>query len=404
MNILYIAYSCSPYYGSEDKIGWNVPLECAKTNQVFVITKEEHRADIESFLAKEPLNNISFSFVDIPAVYKKLFKGFLYSGRLNIWHRRAYRVARRICKEQNVQIIHQITPIEFRSIGNYGKIPATKFVCGPLGGGEFLPEGLADYARGNEFPERIRKIANGLARFLCKTTGKLQNCDYVMFANRETKAYLSDVVSGQNEIYFDNGLRKEEIRSQQMRDRKENGCVFLAAGRMIYRKGYAFLLDALERVPEDLEYTCRIVGDGPELRMLRQRCAQSPNLTKHVVLTGAVQYDQMQKEYAQADVFVMPSIRETTGSVLLEAASNGLPVVTINKFGGGSLLDKDTGWLYDGSNRESFIESLKDALVECIQNPEENIRRGNNFRKKAECYTWDNKNAHYQDVYCRLKK
>ena len=50
MNILYIAYSCSPYHGSEDKIGWNVPVECAKTNNVFVITKEEQREYTENYL------------------------------------------------------------------------------------------------------------------------------------------------------------------------------------------------------------------------------------------------------------------------------------------------------------------------------------------------------------------
>ena len=43
MNILYIAYSCNPFAGSEDKIGWCVPFESSKTNKVYVITKEEQR-------------------------------------------------------------------------------------------------------------------------------------------------------------------------------------------------------------------------------------------------------------------------------------------------------------------------------------------------------------------------
>ena len=34
MNILYIAYSCNPFAGSEDKIGWCVPYESSKTNKV----------------------------------------------------------------------------------------------------------------------------------------------------------------------------------------------------------------------------------------------------------------------------------------------------------------------------------------------------------------------------------
>ena len=86
MNILYIAYSCSPYNGSEDKIGWHVPVESAKTNHVWVITKEEQRPAIEHYLSKHRLENIQFLYVDIPAIYKKLFRSFLYSGRLNIWN------------------------------------------------------------------------------------------------------------------------------------------------------------------------------------------------------------------------------------------------------------------------------------------------------------------------------
>ena len=136
MNILYIAYSCAPDHGSEDKIGWNIPLESAKINTVFVITKEEQREYIEKYLGEHTVENIKFYYVDIPVVYKKVFRGFLYSARCNIWHRGAYQLAMEICQKEKIDLIHQITPVEFRSIGNYGKIPEAKFVCGPIGGAE----------------------------------------------------------------------------------------------------------------------------------------------------------------------------------------------------------------------------------------------------------------------------
>ena len=41
-------------------------------------------------------------------------------------------------------------------------------------------------------------------------------------------------------------------------------CVFLVAGRMIYRKGLDFLFDALMRIPQETRYQVRVVGDGPE--------------------------------------------------------------------------------------------------------------------------------------------
>lgn len=214
MNILYIAYSCAPNKGSEEKIGWNVPLESAKSNHVFVITKEEHRKSITDYLKQNPADHISFFFVDIPKIYKKIFpKGIFYSGRLNIWHRRAVRLARDMCSQKKIDIIHQITPIEFRSIGNYGKIQNVKFVCGPLGGGEFLPAGLRPYARRHIAIELIRTGLNKWYKLVLKNTRKMDNCDCILYANMETMAYLKDTVHGDipQVLCFDNGFALEEL-------------------------------------------------------------------------------------------------------------------------------------------------------------------------------------------------
>lgn len=181
-------------------------------------------------------------------------------------------------------------------------------------------------------------------------------------------------------------------------------CVFLIAGRMIYRKGLDFLFDALMKIPQETRYQVRVVGDGPELEHLRKRCKDDLNLSEHVHCMGAIPYMEMEKEYACADVFIMPSIRETTGTVLLEAMSKGIPVITINKFGGATLFDENTGWLYEGNSKEEYIENLKKAILECIANPSEVIRRGKNARKKAEKYTWQEKNKKYQAIYEELLK
>ena len=119
---------------------------------------------------------------------------------------------------------------------------------------------------------------------------------------------------------------------------------------------------------------------------------------------GSIPYMEMEKEYAGADVFIMPSIRETTGTVLLEAMSKGIPVITINKFGGATLFDENTGWLYGGNSKEEYIENLKKAILECIAYPDEVTRRGKNTRKKAEKYTWQKKNEKYQAIYEELLK
>lgn len=404
MNILYIAYSCSPYKGSEDKIGWGIPIESAKTNRVFVITKEEHRQTIDEYLKQYSIKDVQFYYVDIPPWYKKFYKGFLYSGRLNVWHRRALPLAKEICKQKRIDVIHQITPIEFRSIGDYGTIPNVKFVSGPLGGGEVLPTGLKPYAKAHMMVEKVRSAVNWIYLIRFKLSGKLKFCDHILFANHETKDFMSIVSPKMSrydvmtEIAIDGAdLAMEPILSSDA----DNSCRFLVAGRLIYRKGHELLLDALKQIPPGLDYTCRIVGGGPELERLKKKCADSI-LEKHVVFTGKIPYSQMAKEYKNADVFIMPSLRETTGSVLLEAMAKGLPVITINKFGGATLVDDNSGWLYDGDDQTEYIENLRTAIVTCITQPIEVRRRGEIAKIQAEKNTWKEKLSCYNTIYSSL--
>jgi glycosyltransferase involved in cell wall biosynthesis len=95
----------------------------------------------------------------------------------------------------------------------------------------------------------------------------------------------------------------------------------------------------------------------------------------------------------------MPSIRETTGNVLLEAMSKGIPVITIKKFGGKVLLDDETAFLYEGTSKEEYINNLRSSIVYCVNNPKEVKRRGSNARLKAENHTWEVKNKHFQEIY-----
>ena len=400
MNILYIAYSCNPFAGSEDKIGWCVPYESSKTNKVYVITKEEQREPVERYLQSHPLENIKFYYVDIPGFYKKIFKGFMYSGRLNIWNKRVFPLAKKICADQKIDVIHQITPIEFRAIGDYGKIANIKFVCGPIGGGESLPNGLKNYAKGHEIIEVVRSGINRWYRFKLRITGKLNRCDYIMFANRETRDFLG--LDGTVPLVTEIAADEISIEERTVPKDINKELVFLFAGRMVYRKGLELLFDAIMEIPDEWKYIVKIVGTGPELSHLKHRCESNSLLSAHVQFMGAVEYSEMQREYEMSDVLIMPSIRETTGTVLIEAMSQGMPIITINKFGGAILVDENTGWLYSGENQKSYIAGLKNAMVACIVNPKEVERRGQNARKKVKDYTWKRKCDQYEKIYKRL--
>jgi glycosyltransferase involved in cell wall biosynthesis len=292
--------------------------------------------------------------------------------------------------------------MEFRSIGDYGKIQDIKFVCGPCGGGEFLPKGLKDYAKGNRTVENVRLIINYWCRFKLTFTGKLKKCDYVMFANKETHDFLvggRQSIRGDNDFFSDAGLSENDLIGINNRDGQPHKMIFLVAGRLIYRKGHKFLFDVLSGISPELDFEVRVVGTGEESQNLKSICAKSEILSKYVTLVGGIPYTKMAEEFNNADVLIMPSIRETTGNVLLEAMSKGIPVITIKKFGGKVLLDDETAFLYEGTSKEEYINNLRSIIVYCVNNPKEVKRRGSNARLKAENHTWEVKNKHFQEIY-----
>ncbi len=401
MNILYIAFSCQPNKGSEEKIGWNIPVEACKHHNVFVVTREEQRAKIEEYSKKYNFNDIKFYYIDINPIYKKIYKGSLLSLKLNEMHKKALPLVKKICKEENIDIIHQITPIEFRSIGDYGSIENTKFVCGPLGGGEFLPDSFKEYAKGNMTVEYARKLLNKLSRFKYKLSGKLKKCDYIMFANRETQQYLSPLVSDvESSLYFDNGISESDINNNK-KIRKNEKFTMLVAGRLAYRKGHSFLFDVLKEMPKDFDYELRIIGEGPMEKELKKK-AKDYSISDKVVFTGRIPFDDMKKEYENADVFVMPSIRETTGAVLLEAMSEGVPIVAIDKFGAPVLFDNSTSFLYSGNTLSQYKNNLRDILLYCAKNPDELLEKGEKLKALSYDNVWSKKLEFYNSIYEKI--
>lgn len=403
MNIIYIAYSCDPYNGSEDKMGWNIPLEsCKLGNKIIVITKEEQRENIEKYIELNKLENIEFYFIDIPQIAKKIFNGYLYSGRLKVWNKYAIKKVRDICKYKKIDIIHQITPIEFRAIGKYWDIPDTKFVVGPLGGGSYVPKSLYSYLGDKKFMEFFRLKINTFYKYKLKIFRDLKKCDYVLFSNEETRKFLDG--NNESEIITEIGANFSEITNKISLVKSNKKIKFLVVGRLVCIKGHNLLFDVLEEMPKDLNYEINIVGEGEEYTNLTDRVNKNPYLSEHVNFLGKVDFKNMKLVYSDHDILIMPSIRENTGTVILEAISQGLPVIAMNKFGAKVIINEENGWLYDGKNKKDIIENFKNIMIECITSYDiinnKKIKALNSSRK----YTWDKKVKYYNDIYVNIIK
>jgi glycosyltransferase involved in cell wall biosynthesis len=104
---------------------------------------------------------------------------------------------------------------------------------------------------------------------------------------------------------------------------------FLTVANWLPQKGILELLDAFARLPDDAG-TLHLAGDAStEARYATRvwsRLAQS-DLAGRVVVHGPLAREDVADLYRAADVFVLPAIRETYGTVWGEAMAFGLPVV-----------------------------------------------------------------------------
>jgi len=100
------------------------------------------------------------------------------------------------------------------------------------------------------------------------------------------------------------------------------------------------------------------------LSQLKQRL--SPTAAKRVTFTGLVPYAEIAKYYADADIYISPSLYESFGMSVIEAMTAGVPVVSSRAGAAPELIsDRQSGLLVDLANPES----IADAVIRLFRDP-----------------------------------
>jgi colanic acid/amylovoran biosynthesis glycosyltransferase len=147
--------------------------------------------------------------------------------------------------------------------------------------------------------------------------------------------------------------------------------LLLSVGRLIEKKGFADLIDACALLRDrSLPFQCRIVGDGPLEADLQARIAAA-QLQQHVALTGPLAQADIIDLLAQAALFVLPCVTESTGgrdvlpTVLMEAMAAALPCVSTTVAGVPEMvLPGQTGLLAPERDPAALAAALASLLTD----------------------------------------
>ncbi len=178
-------------------------------------------------------------------------------------------------------------------------------------------------------------------------------------------------------------------------------CVrILTIGRLIPRKGFPLLIQALPQVMAEatIDFGIEIVGDGPDRDTLAA-LANELKVDHKIRFAGSVSYSELPQKYREADVFVLCSLAEGMPLVVLEAMGTGLPIVASKVQGIEDLVRTGVnGALFPPND----VDGLAKSLVSLINDGESRIRMGRSSIDFVQKYDWKNIASSYLAIYERL--
>ena len=150
-------------------------------------------------------------------------------------------------------------------------------------------------------------------------------------------------------------------------------------------------LKYLPRVIEDVvgrmdDVLFLLVGGGTEKPELEKQIADS-GLQNYAITTGSLPNRDIQKYYACADVFIMPSYVEGFPRVLIEAMASGLPFVSTDA---GGVRDLVTGEQQRFVVSKEDVDTFSERLLELLGNHDLRSRLGRGNREHVKKYSVEN--------------
>ncbi len=263
------------------------------------------------------------------------------------------------------RLIRSFRPDVVVSTGSYEKFAlASLSVINKIGGGN------VSYVREFHFASTYRRyigssrVAVSVCEFLDnQLLGRCFNMNYLLTKQDLEKNFKSR----KNFDYMYNPCSfncKHETISREK--------IVLAVGRLVYQKNFAELLEIWSMIQNKAYgWKLRVVGSGSLENELKEKALQL-GILDTVEFPGFS--SNVDAEMAKASVYVMTSICEGFGLVLVEAQNAGLPCVSYDlPYGPSEIIhDGEDGFIVENSNKKFFA----DKLLRLIQDADLRDRMG----------------------------
>ncbi|GGY15592.1 glycosyltransferase family 4 protein [Paludibacterium paludis] len=390
MKILLSVFACSPEWGSEPGVGWRWALALAGKHDVTVITHAYFKQQIDKVSMPDGQPLPCFRYVDLDVF--GLHPHRLLNSRLYymLWQLKAAWSARRWIGD--FDLVHHLTWGTYRFPSFMGLL-GKPFINGPLGGGERSPARLwmrlPLRERAFEF---ARSALIELSRFDPFVWLNMKSSDLIFCKTDETRDALPWFARGKARVATEIGVMPgQQWGAAKDYTGRERFTLFYA-GRLIGLKGVHLIIRALAelRHRHGLDVDLSIAGDGPMHSYLVD-LAISLGVGDSVKFLGKVPRDALLTLYRDMDLFVFPSFHDSSGNVILESMSAGLPVVCLDLGGPKHFLDDDSGVVVPakGVSEATVVGRLVEAISELLTSPGTLSALSAGALRRCDAFTWE---------------
>jgi len=177
---------------------------------------------------------------------------------------------------------------------------------------------------------------------------------------------------------LDNRFEKQRSSGSQVPESKEL-FRFLNVGSLISIKNHIELLNAFSSAFKGLKKVkLLIIGDGP-LRKELEALVEILEITTQVQFFGEVNREKILYEMGRCNIFILPSLHETFGVVLIEALACGKPVITTDSGGPRCIINEENGILVPKGDYIILAKVMKKMM--------QNISNYNSDLIRKDCIT-----------------
>lgn len=365
-----------------------------KVAQVTLLTQSRPgRADTQSQLPHVEV--VTFPEFTLPRKLERitamLKPGYpIFASRVRAWVEEARQQGR------HFDIAHQLTPVALRYASPL-KDCGIPYVLGPHAGSLDTPEGFAAECGSAPLFTHLRRLDAWRFAHDPWLRESYAKAECVLGVAPYVARILQGIPLKRFEAMSELGI--ESLPSPRLPRDPSAPLRLLHVGRAVRTKGLRDCVRVMALLKDLPHVTLDQAGQGEELEICRREAARL-GVADRIRFHGQLPRAEIETLYAKADIFLFPSFREPSGSVIFEALRHGLCIVTADRGGPGHVIDETCGMKADPVKPETYAHELAACVRQLHGNPEELAALSQGARLKAQSVgLWPGKLQRLMAVY-----